>query len=165
MLKIQLCISGRNYIWLDWLVNYIEDWFVTVRGGTFKLHLNLLQLCPPGRVTLRANAIQDNRTSGCTSLQTSIIAGLSFSPPSLVANYTSFNKADYRPWISLSAPERGTARGLHVLQRSPGAKKLHIDELYTRRPKKLCGPHHHAYSLNSVLKSSRQTLLYNQYNI
>jgi len=35
-----------------------------------------------------------------TSLQTSIIAGLSFSPPSLVANYTSFNKAATDPGLA-----------------------------------------------------------------
>jgi len=82
-----------------------------------------------------------------TSLQTSIIAGLSFSPPSLVANYTSFNKAATDPGLAWS----------------PGAKKPHMDELYIRRPKKLCGPRHHACSLSYVLKSSRQALLYNQY--
>lgn len=83
-------------------------WCVTARGGTFKLHLNLLLLCPPGWVTLRANATrpQDIRLHIQHLLQTSIIAGLPFSPPSLVANYTSFNKAAYRPWISLWAGNR-----------------------------------------------------------
>ncbi len=133
-----------------------QDWFVTARGGTFKLHLNLLLLCPPGCVTLRANATRPQDTSLHIQylLQTSFIAGLPFSPPSLVANYTSFNKAVYRPWISLWAANRLQSP---CPSEEPRSEEAPHGELHPRSSHELRGPHHHSSSLNYLLKSSRQT--------
>lgn len=115
-----------------------QDWFVTARGGTFKLHLNLLLFCPLGWMTLRTNATrpQDIRLHIQHFQQTSIIAGLPLSIPSSVANYTSFNKVCLQTWVNLWS---GNCLKFLVLQRSPGAKKL-----YPRSSHELSGRHYHA---------------------
>lgn len=112
--------------------------------------------------------LQDHRTPGCTynifyRLQLLQVSPLAHLPWWLIT--LPLIKLPTDPGL---ASERQTACSLLVLQRSLEAKKLHTDELHPRNSHELRGCHHHSssteiiYEINYLLKSSRQTLLYNQ---